>query len=107
MSIKERLNILKQGVEIAQSKGALSLDDAVLAKQALVSAEKGENIDVVIHILVKMIQLAQSKGSYSLKDAYILYIAIDGINKEIENMNIDKEKSEAKAEVDESEKSAE
>lgn len=83
MELKDRFNILKQGVEIAQSKGALTLDDAVYVKKALESINSNTNLDIAIKILSKTVQLAQSKGCYTLKDAYILYVALDGIEHSI------------------------
>lgn len=84
MELQEIYNVLKQGVEIAQSKGVLTLQDAVYVSKALESVKTNTNLDVAIKILVKTIQLAQSKGCYTLKDAYILYVAIDSVNKEVE-----------------------
>lgn len=83
MELKDRFNILKQGVEIAQSKGVLSLDDAVFVKKALESVKTNTNLDIAAKILTKTVQVAQSKGCYTLKDAYIIYVALDGIDEEI------------------------
>ena len=98
MELKDRFNVLKQAVQIAQSKGALSLDDAVYVKNALNSFENNQNLDVATQILSKAVQIAQSKGCYTLKDAYIIYIALDGIENEIKKSTQVEEKKEEKKE---------
>ena len=35
MELQERISVLVQGVELAQKAGALTLDDAYMAKQAI------------------------------------------------------------------------
>lgn len=109
MELKDRFNVLKQGVEIAQSKGVLTLDDAVMIKKALDSVKSFTNLDIASKILTKTVQLAQSKGCYTLKDAYILYVALDGLDKLIETNTQTKTTNEPSVSVDrtEEDKSAE
>ena len=68
MDLKDRFSILKQGVQIAQSKGVLSLEDAVYVKAAMDNIDNNENLDVAFKIIIKVIQFAQSKGAYTLKE---------------------------------------
>ena len=83
MDLKDRFSILKQGVQIAQSKGVLSLEDAVYVKAAMDNIDNNENLDVAFKIIIKVIQFAQSKGAYTLKDAYLLYVASENIEESI------------------------
>lgn len=79
MELKDRLNILVQGSLLAQSKGVLSLDDAVYVKKAIDCINDNTELDISSKILIKTVTNAQSKGCYSLKDAYLIYAAINGI----------------------------
>lgn len=84
MDLNERFNVLKQAAQIAQSKGVLTLDDAVYVKSAIDNINT--NPEVAAQILIQILQTAQSKGAFSLKDAYIIYIAIDGIVDELSKL---------------------
>lgn len=98
MELNERFSVLIQGAQIAQSKGVLSLDDAVYVKNAIESIKRNENLDIAVKILVRTIESAQLKGCYTLRDAYVLFIA----SHEIENF-IPKKPIEERTEVDKSE----
>jgi hypothetical protein len=77
LDLKERVNILKQGVELGQKGGAFTLDDAYYAKQALDAIGKGVSIKEAFEILVKLVVKAQKAGIYTLKDAYVIYAAVE------------------------------
>lgn len=98
MELNERFSVLIQGAQIAQSKGVLSLDDAVYVKNAIESVKRNENLDIAAKILVKTVEVAQLKGCYTLRDAYALFIA----SHEIENL-LPKTVTEERTEVDKSE----
>ena len=78
LDLKERVNILKQGVELGQKGGAFTLDDAYYAKQALDAIGNGVSIKDAFEILVKLVVKAQKAGVYTLKDAHFIYVAIEG-----------------------------
>lgn len=80
MELSERINILRQGAELAQKAGVLSFDEAYFAKSAIDSLSRGENIRTGAEILVKIAEYAQKKGVFTLKDAYFVYLATDGID---------------------------
>ena len=83
MELQERINIIKQGAEIAQKNGALTLEEAYYTKQALDALTNNVSHKAAIDILVKTITTGQQKGVYSLKDSYLLYIALDNIESTI------------------------
>ena len=83
MELQERINILKQGAEIAQKNGALTLEEAYYTKQAIDALVNNVSHKAAIDILVKTITTGQQKGVYSLKDSYLLYIALDNIESTI------------------------
>ena len=85
MNLNERFNILAQAVELAQKNGSLSLDEAVEAKNCIEAIQKGENLKERFATLVKMCEDSQKKGVYTLHDAYVIYIATENIDAEIDN----------------------
>ncbi len=84
MDLNERFNVLVQGVELAQKKGILSLENAVEAKNAIDTIQKGEKLKESLGSLAAMCEFAQKSGTYTLHDAAFLYSAIDGLDEEIE-----------------------
>ena len=93
--LNNRFNVLIQAAQIAQTKGVLSLDDAVYVKKAIDSVKAGENLDIAAKILIKTAQVAQSKGVYSLKDAYVIYIASEGLEAKIpQELQVDAQSEE-------------
>lgn len=84
MDLNERFNVLVQGVELAQKKGILSLENAVEAKVAIDTIQKGEKLKESLGSLAAMCEFAQKSGTYNLHDAAFLYNAIDGLDEEIE-----------------------
>ena len=83
MELQERINIIKQGAEIAQKNGALTLEEAYYTKQALDALTNNVSHKAAIDILTKIITTGQKKGVYSLKDSYLLYVALDNIESTI------------------------
>lgn len=79
MELQERINVLIQGAEIAQKKGALSLKDAYFAKLAIDALKNNSSIKDALEILVKVAVSGQKAGVYSLNDAALLYLASDNI----------------------------
>ena len=79
MELNDRFNILIQGSQIAQSKGILSLDDAVYVKKAIDCIKNNTELKIAVKILLNTVTIAQSNGCYTLKDAYLIYIALNGI----------------------------
>lgn len=86
MELQERINIIKQGAEIAQKNGALTLEEAYYTKQALDALTNNVSHKAAIDILTKIITTGQKKGAYSLKDSYLLYIALDNFESSIPPM---------------------
>lgn len=84
MDLNARFNVLVQGVELAQKKGVLSLENAVEAKAAIDTIQKGEKLKESLGSLAAMCEFAQKSGTYNLHDAAFLYSAIDGLDEEIE-----------------------
>ena len=83
MELQERINIIKQGAEIAQKNGALTLEEAYYTKQAIDALVNNVSHKAAIDILTKIITTGQKKGVYSLKDSYLLYVALDNIESTI------------------------
>jgi len=92
MDLNERFNVLVQGVEIAQKSGVLTLDDAVKAKTAIDSIQKGEKLREELSKLVEICEFAQKKGVYNLADAHTIFLAADQIGAEIDKFLISQEK---------------
>ena len=90
MSLKltERINVLIQAITLSQKSGILNLDDAVKAKSAIDVITSGvinQNFTLALNVLIEIAVLSQKKGAYSLKDAYMIYLAIEGIEGELQN----------------------
>lgn len=83
MELKDRFSILKQGAQVAQSKGVLSIDDAVIVKNAFNSIDSNQDLELALKILTTVVTNAQAKGCYTLKDAHIIYVALDGIEQQL------------------------
>ena len=79
MELQERINILTQGAELAQKNGALTLDDAYYAKQAIDALKNNTSHKAAIDILIKIVNTGQKKGVYTLRDAHLLYLALENI----------------------------
>ena len=84
MELQERINVLIQGVELAQKAGALSLDESYYAKQAIDALKKGVSLKEAFEVLIQVIIIGQKKGVYTLRDSYLLYIAVDNYESLIE-----------------------
>lgn len=84
MDLNERFNILAQAVELAQKNGSLSLDEAVEAKKNIEAIQRGENLKECFSGLVKICEDSQKKGVFTLHDAYVVYIATENIDAEID-----------------------
>ena len=98
MDLNERFNVLVQGVELAQKKGILSLENAVEAKNAIDTIQKGEKLKESLGSLAAMCEFAQKSGTYNLHDAAFLYSAIDGLDEEIEKFISENTKENAETE---------
>lgn len=88
MKLTERLNVLIQATSLSQKSGILSLDDAVKAKNAIDIISSGvinQNYASAINVLIEIAVTSQKKGVYSLKDAYMIYLAANGIESELQN----------------------
>lgn len=88
MKLTERLNVLIQAAALSQKSGILSLDEAVKAKSAIDVISSGvinQNYAAAINILIEIAVISQKKGTYSLKDAYMIYLAVEGIEGELQN----------------------
>lgn len=88
MKLSERLNVLIQAITLSQKSGILTLDDAVKAKSAIDIITTGTLNQIyvsAINALIEIIVSSQKKGIYSLKDAYMIYLAINGIEDELQN----------------------
>ena len=88
MNLSERINVLIQATKLSQKNGALTLDDAVRAKNAIDTISSGilnQKFTEAINTLIEIVVLSQKKGVYSLKDAYMIYLAIENIETEINN----------------------
>lgn len=77
MELQERISVLVQGVELAQKAGALTLDDAYMAKQAINALNNNLSHKEAFEILIKTVTIGQKKGVYTLRDAYLIYLAAD------------------------------
>ena len=83
MELQERINILIQGAEIAQKNGALTLDDAYYAKQAVDALKNNVSHKAAFDILIKIANTGQKKGVYTLRDAHLIYLATENIESAI------------------------
>lgn len=88
MRLRERLNVLVQAITLSQKSGVLTLDEAVKAKTAIDIISSGilnQNFTSAINVLIEISSESQKKGVYSLKDAHMIYLAIEGIEVELQN----------------------
>ena len=88
MKLTERINVLIQAITLSQKSGILNLDDAVKAKSAIDVITSGvinQNFTLALNALIEIAVLSQKKGAYSLKDAHMIYLAIEGIEVELQN----------------------
>lgn len=88
MNLSERLNVLIQAITLSQKNGGLDLNAAVSAKYAIDVISSGvlnETFASAINTLIEIIVSSQKKGIYSLKDAHMIYVAIEGIENELQN----------------------
>jgi hypothetical protein len=88
MKLTERINVLIQAITLSQKSGILNLDDAVKAKSAIDVITSGvinQNFTLALNALIEITVLSQKKGAYSLKDAHMIYLAIEGIEVELQN----------------------
>ncbi len=88
MKLTERINVLIQAITLSQKSGILNLDDAVKAKSAIDIITSGvinQNFTLALNALIEIAVLSQKKGAYSLKDAHMIYLAIEGIEGELQN----------------------
>jgi flagellar motor component MotA len=88
MKLNDRLNVLIQATILSQKNGVLSLDEAVKAKSAIDTISSGllnQNFTSAINFLIEIAISSQKKGIYSLKDSHMIYIAVEGIEKELNN----------------------
>lgn len=88
LKLSERLNVIMQATLLAQKNGALTFDDAVNAKSSMdiiTSGTINQNFTNAITTLIEIVISSQKKGVYSLKDAHMLYLAIEGIEGELQN----------------------
>ena len=88
MNLTERLNVLIQAATLSQKSGVLTLEEAVTAKTAIDIISTGtlnQNFTSAINALIELTVSSQKKGAYSLKDAYMIYLAVEGIEGELQN----------------------
>lgn len=79
MELQERINVLIQGAELAQQKGALTLKEAYYAKVAVDALKNNTSIKDALNILIGVANKGQQKGAYKLNDAALLYQASENI----------------------------
>lgn len=88
MKLTDRLNVLIQATTVSQKNGILTLDEAVKAKTAIDIISAGtlnQNYASAINVLIEIAVSSQKKGVYSLKDAHMIYLAVDGVETELQN----------------------
>lgn len=85
MDLQERINVLFQGAELAQKAGALTIDDAYIAKKAMDALRNNVAYREAFTILGDIAEKGQKAGVFSLKDAFLLYSAISGYEQVIPN----------------------
>ena len=77
MDLQERINVLIQGAELAQKNGALTLDEAYYAKQAIDALKNNVSYKEAFEILLKIATIGQKKGVFTLRDAHLMYLALE------------------------------
>ena len=88
MNLTERLNVLIQAANLSQKSGVFTLDEAFNAKSAINVISTGtltQDFTTAINVLIELAVSSQKKGAYSLKDAHMVYLAIEGIESELQN----------------------
>lgn len=88
MKLTDRLDVLIQATSVSQKNGVLTLDDAVKVKTAIDIISSGkidQKFASAINVLIETVVMSQKKGVYSLKDAHIIYLAVEGIEGELQN----------------------
>lgn len=91
MSIDERISLLIQTTELAQSNGLFTLDDAVVVKTTIENLNKKINVEASLALLIKVAQLVQKKGLFDLKQAFHIYLAVNNL---IEDYKTEKEQED-------------
>lgn len=97
MDLNERFNVLAQGAMVAQKNGALTLDEAVEVKKSIETIQKGENLKDSLGVIVNVCNETQKKGIYTLQDAHFLFMAIDGLEEEIDKFVMESIKQQEEA----------
>lgn len=97
MDLNERFNVLAQGAMVAQKNGALTLDEAVEVKKHIETIQKGENLKDSLGYLANVCNETQKKGIYTLQDAHFLFMAIDGLDDEINKFVMESIKQQEEA----------
>lgn len=77
MELQERINVLIQSAELAQKRGALTLNDAYYAKQAVDALKSNTALKDAFEILIKIAEIGQKNGVYTLRDAYFIHLATE------------------------------
>lgn len=77
MELQERISVLTQSAELAQKSGALTIDEAYYAKQAIDALKKNVSLKEAFEILIEVAKTGQKKGVYTLRDSYLIYLASD------------------------------
>ena len=77
MELQERINVLIQSAELAQKHGALTLNDAYYAKQAVDALRSNTALKDAFEILIKIANIGQKNGVYTLRDAHFIYLATE------------------------------
>ena len=88
MNLTERLNVLVQATLLSQKNGVLTLEEAVKVKSAIDIISSGkinQDFTSAINLLIENAVSSQKKGIYTFKDAHMIYIAINGIEEELQN----------------------
>ena len=81
MNLTERLNVLIQAATLSQTSGVLTLEEAVTAKTAIDVISTGtlnQNFTSAINALIELTVSSQKK-------AYMIYLAVEGIEGELQN----------------------
>lgn len=77
MELQERIDVLIQSAELAQKNGALTLNDAYYAKQAVDALRNNTAFKEAFEILIKIANIGQKNGVYTLRDSYLIYLATE------------------------------
>ena len=88
MDLQERIKVLFQSAELAQKAGALTIDDAYMAKRAMDALKSNVAYREAFSILIGIAEKGQKKGAYTLRDSYLIYLAIEGYENVIPSENV-------------------